>query len=357
MESIHPRSRRSGSSDDCGSFATRRTRSSSITSPTSLTDPTTPYQDSDNGRLGSEFSILRPTASISRTTRVSPPKILALPSWLRNTVTGLEASHPLRAVFPTLRHDAPDSTVAERSPEDLPNYQIPRHGSNQPFCFPSTPRTSSKGRLPNSDTSSDEPQTFSAYHPPYHNDSLLYLRSGSPIHPASASPHSEVATFHTPSNPHPSPSTLINVTKTTHICGFETPPHPASSSNHDLHDPASPATQPDVGCDDVFRFNLSQADFTPVQVPSFKPFVFERPTRVYFDSPIEDPISSDPLEPSDYDPFKLDPEEYKNIGFKWAPFDPRASGTKRELISSEPKETTTPPGTSEVIAPAGQSGC
>jgi hypothetical protein len=58
MESIHPRSYRSGSSNRA-SFTTRPARSSSTTSLTSLTNTTTSYQDSDNGRLGSGFSILK----------------------------------------------------------------------------------------------------------------------------------------------------------------------------------------------------------------------------------------------------------------------------------------------------------
>ena len=70
----------------------------------------------------------------------------------------------------------------------------------------------------------------------------------------------------------------------------------------------------------MFRYNPSQADSTVDLLPP-QPFAFERPIRTYFDSPTEDPIGSDPLELDDHDPFKLDPEECKNLGFKWAPFD------------------------------------
>jgi hypothetical protein len=75
MESINPRSYRSGSSNRA-SFTTRRTRSSSTTSLTSLTNPTTSYQNSYNGRLGSTFSILKPFASRNQTLQVLLPKVI-----------------------------------------------------------------------------------------------------------------------------------------------------------------------------------------------------------------------------------------------------------------------------------------
>ena len=346
MESIRPRPNRQGSSD-YGSSMTRRTRSSSITSPISLTNPTTQYQGSSHGRLGSKFSILKPTVSRSQTPHVSSPKILALPPWLRDTITELDGSHPLRGVFPPL-HDDPDPITVKPPSENPPDYRIPQRGVNQSFCFPSTPLVPSRTRLPHSDTSSDEPQAFSSRYPLYHNDPLLHLRCGSPTPSAGALSHSEVA-FHTASNPNPNPSAPINMAKTPHICGVETTSLPAPSSNHNLRDPGvSPAAQRDVEGDDIFRYDPSRADSTMALPPS-EPFVFGRPTRVYFDSPIEDPISSDPLEPSDYDPFKLDPEEYKNLGFKWAPFHPQA-GVRREPISSEPETSAEPPSTGEVIA-------
>lgn len=343
VESIHPRSDRSGSSDH-GSLTTRRTRSSSSTSPTSLMNPTTQYQDSDHGRLGSSFSILKPTASESQTPHIPLPKVLALPSWLRDTITELDISHPLRAVFPTL-HEVSDNSVVAHSPEDdenQPNHQISRFGANQSFCLPSIPQIPSTARLPDSDTSSDEPPAFSEHYPLYHNDPLLHFRSGSPAPSIGALSHSEVD-LHTTSNSYQSPPAPTNVTGTPHISGFETTSLPASSSNHNTNDPVSPATQRNVECDEIFRYDPSRADFTDVLPPS-EPFVFERSTRVYFDSPIEDPIGSDALEPGDYDPFKLDPEEYKKLSFKWAPFDPQ-SGIKREPMSSELKTSTKLPGT------------
>ena len=70
--------------------------------------------------------------------------------------------------------------------------------------------------------------------------------------------------------------------------------------------------------------------------------------RVYFDSPIEDPISSDPLEQMDYDPFKLDLEECKNLSFKWTPFDLRAR-ERRAPTPGELETGTKPPDIDEVI--------
>jgi hypothetical protein len=130
------------------------------------------------------------------------------------------------------------------------------------------------------------------------------------------------------------------------ICAeFKTTALPASSPNHILHGPVSPpaAAQCDVECDDIFRYDPSQADFTtPVHPPS-EPPSFERTTRVYFDSPVEDPLSSDPLEPSDHDPFKLDPEECKRLGFKRTPFD-RKTGMRGGTTSGEPEASGELPG-------------
>jgi hypothetical protein len=337
MESIHPSSDRSGSSDRA-SYMTRRTRSSSTTSHTSLTNPTTPYQDSDNGRLGSRFSILKPTASRSQTPHVSIPKIMTLPSWLQDTIINLDASDPLRAVFPTL-HGVSDPTLVDRSSENAPDYQIPRHGASQSFCSRSTPPIPSRARLPDSDTSSDEPQGFPAHnYPLYNNDFLLHVQPGSPITPTGAFPAA--------SNYHPSPSALINVARAPDICaGFQATALPASSPNYILHDPVSPpaAAQRDVECDDIFRYDPYQADFITPVLPPFEPPGFERTTRVYFDSPIEDPINSDPLDPSDHDPFKLDPEEFKRLGFKWTPFD-RKMGMEEGTTSGEPETSGEPPG-------------
>lgn len=344
MESIHPRSDRSGSSDDRQwSPTTRRTgRSSSVASPTSLTNPTTAYQDSDNGRLGSRFSILKPTAPNNQTLHASLPKVLSLPPWLQDTITELDASHPLRAVFPTF-HDLSDPAAVHNSPENPPDYQIPRTDANQPFCFPSTPRAPPLARPRDSDTSPDEPQAFSAPYLLYHDDSLLNLQPETPTPSANAPSHSELA-FPTASNYRPSSSTFTNVTKPAHIRRFETTLLSASSSNHTLHDPASPASQQDSECDGIFRYDPSQADFTPVlPPPPPRPFVFEKPAQIYFDSPIEDPISSDPSEPGDYhDPFKLDPEEYKKLSFKWAPFDSR-TGMKGGLRSGKPETSAERP--------------
>jgi hypothetical protein len=263
---------------------------------------------------------------------------MTLPSWLQDTITELDASDPLRAVFPTL-HDVSDPTLVDLSSENAPDYQIPRHGANQSFCSRSTPPIPSRARLPDSDTSSDEPQGFPAHsYPLYNNDFLLHVRSGSPTPPIGAFPAA--------SDYHPSPSALINVTRAPDICAeFQTTALPASSPNHILHGPVSPpaAAQRDVECDDIFRYDPSQADFTTPVFPPSGPPSFERTTRVYFDSPIEDPLSSDPLEPSDHDPFKLDPEEYKRLGFKWTPFD-RKTGMKEGKTSGEPETSGEPPG-------------
>ena len=120
-----------------------------------------------------------------------------------------------------------------------------------------------------------------------------------------------------------------------------------SSLNHKPPVPISPAPGPDVGYDGVFRYNPADSG---IDLPPPQPFTFERPTRAYFDSPTEDPISSDPLEPDDYDPFKLEPEECKNLSFKWAPFDcelrsadsptttaqpPDAGGTDQEVLVAD----------------------
>ena len=336
MENIHPRSDCQTTSD-CGSFSTRRPR---ITTPSSLTDPTTIYRDSGHGRLGAEFSILKP--AVSKVSHACFPKILALPSWLQDTITELDVSHPLRTVFPTL-HDVSDPSAIKEPPEDPTQYP-PGRGANLHFFLPTTPPRSSGARPQDSDTSSDEPQASSAHHSLYQNDSLLHLRSGPSIPPLSDLLQQETASI-AASNHYPN-STL---TKCPHICGSETNHPPASSSvrNPDDH-LVSPATQQDAEYGDVFRYDPSHV-YSGTVLPPFKPFVFEKPIRVYFDSPTEDPIDNDLLEPSDFDPFKLDPEEYRKISFKWVPFDLR-TGTKRGLKSSEIETSPKPPGIGEAVA-------
>ena len=127
---------------------------------------------------------------------------------------------------------------------------------------------------------------------------------------------------------------------------LETTPLPASSSNPNTRPQFSP-TRRDPERDDIFRYDPSRADPTTTFSPS-KPFVLEKPPRVYFDSPIEDPISSDPLEQNDYDPFKLDPEECNNLSFKRTPFDLRAR-ERRAPTPGELETGTKPPDTDEVI--------
>ena len=345
IESINPRPNRSSSSD-CGSVTARRARSSSLTTPSSLTNPTTPYQDSDRGRLGAGFSILKPMVSrVTETPHASAPKITALPPWLQETITELNVSHPLRVVFPALH--VSDHRVDNHPPEKPPESPVSsRHSVNRPFLFPSAPpQIPSTTRLPDSD-SSDELQEPSPRYPLYHNTSLLHLRPGSPVPSIGALSQPEVV-FPTAPDSHPSPSALTNLTKTPHICGFKTPPPLASSRNRNPHDPVSPGMRHDAESDNIFRYDTSQADLQTTLPPS-EPFFFERPARAYFDSPIEDPMSSDPLEPNDHDPFKLDPEEYKSLGFKWAPFDPRAK--MRGPMPREAGKGAQSSGTGEVTA-------
>ena len=323
MESIRSRAGRSISSDS-GSSTKRRTRSSSITSPSSFTSPMTPYQDSDQGRLGTGFSVLKLEMPRSQTPQPSLPKILALPLWLQDTINELGVSHPLRAVFPA-PHDASDPGATRNPVENSPDYQIPRcaHPSdiNWSLHLPSTPPRipPSMPRQPDSDTSSDGPGPFPTHYPLYHNDPLLHLRSGSPAPSISAITQPESA-FPNASNPYPGPVAQIKVANAAHISRLKTTPVSASSSNPGPTIPISPTPRTDADYDGVFRYNPSQAG-SDMDLPPLQPFAFERPIRTYFDSPTEDPISSDPLGPDDYDPFKLDPEECKNLGFKWAPFD------------------------------------
>ena len=353
MESIRSRSGRAGSFDS-GSFTTRRTRSSSITSPSSLTNPTAPHQDSDHGRLGTGFSILKLEASRSQTPQVSLPRISALPPWLRDTITELDVSHPLRAIFPT-SHDASNPGVVDRSLGDPPDGPMPRHAhpddAERPFRFTSAPRIQSEARQPDSDTSSDELRPFSSNYPLYHNNTLLHLRSGSPSLSIDSQPE---GAFLTATNSNPSSSARANAADTAHIFGPETVPLSASSLNHDASDRVFPNPPRNLEHDGIFRYNPFQTDSATVLSPS-QSFVFERPIQVYFDSPMEDPVGSDSSEPNDYDPFKLDPDEFKSLSFKWAPFDPQ-TGTRRELTTGEPKTSARLSVSDEVLVSDGP-GC
>ena len=313
------------------------------------------HQDSDHRRLGTEFSILKLEASRSQTPQASLPKILALPPWLQDTVTELDVSHPLRAIFPTL-HDVSNPSVVEHSLENPPDCLTPRRAhpddADRSFRFPSTPGVRSRARQPDSDTSSDELRPFSSNYPLYRNNSLLHLHSGSPTPSTSALSQPEGA-FSTATNSYPSSSARINTADTAHIFDFETVPLSASSLNRDPSDRVCPVPPCNLECDGIFRYNPSQTDSTTVLPPS-QPLVFERPIRVYFDSPTEDPAGSDPLEPNDYDPFKLEPDEYKNLSFKWAPFDLQ-TGTRRELMTGEPETSARLPVSNEVLVSNGLS--
>ena len=307
---------------DSGSFTRRRTRSSSITSPSLFTSPTTPYQDSDQGRLGLGFSVLKLRVQGSQTPQTSLPKILALPPWLQDTINELGASHPLRVVFPA-PHDASDTSVARDPAEDFPDYPKPRRALpndiNRSLLLPSTPPRipPSTSHQQDSETSSDEPRPVSSQYPLYRNSSLLRLYSspapslGALTRPKSTSPNA--------SNPYPGAVAPIKVANAAHISRFKTTPLSASSLNHGPPVSIFPVPRPDVDYDGVFRYNLSQAD-SEIDLSPLQQFTFERPIQTYFDSPTEDPLSSDPLGPDDHDPFKLDPEECKNLSFKWAPF-------------------------------------
>lgn len=351
MGSIHPRSNRPGSSDSASSTA-RRTRSSSSASRLSFTNPTGPYQGSDQGRLGSGFSILKPEVPRSQTPHAAFPKILALPPWLQDTITELDGSHPLRAVFPTL-HDASDTGAPNHPLDNSPDSQITRHAhhndANWAFRFSPTPRIHPpRPRQPGSDTSSDGPQPASTHQPLYHNNSLLHLRSVSPTSTpfVGAVPQPE-GVLPAAATSDSSPSAPTNVANTTHISGSNATPFSASPLNHDLPHLISPVPRPNAKYDGIFRYNLLRPD-SATSLPPSQPFIFERPTRVYFDSPIEDPINSDPWEPEDHDPFKLDPEECKNLNFKWASFDLQ-TGIRGEPTVGEPETSARSPGADEEV--------
>jgi hypothetical protein len=145
------------------------------------------------------------------------PQILLVQYFLPSTVSLI--THP---------------TLVDRSSENSPNCQIPRHGANQSFCSPLTPPIPSWACLSDSDTSPDEPPAFPAHICPlYNNDFLLHVRFGPPTPPIDA--------FPAVSNYHPSSSALINVAKTPDICaGFQSTSLSASSPNHILHGPVSP---------------------------------------------------------------------------------------------------------------------
>ena len=279
------------------------------------------------GRLGTGFSVLKPEVPRIQTQQASFSKILALPPWLQDTITELDASHPLRAAFPAFR-DPPDSGVAGCPPENFPGHPTPQrtHPNDVTWSFhlPSTsPRIPpSRPPQPDSDTSSEDPQPFSTHYPSYDNNSLLHLRSRSPT-PSIDAPARLEGAFPPAADSCAIASAPIRVINTTHISEFKTTNLPSSSFSHNPSDPVSLAPGNNAECDGVFRYNMSQAD-SAIAVPPSQPFIFERPIRVHFDSPIEDPTNSDPLESDDHDPFKLDPEECKNLNFKWAPFDLRA---------------------------------
>ena len=352
MESIRSKSERAGSSDS-GSFTTRRTRSSSITLPSPLTNPMALHRDVDHGRLGTGFSILKP--SRSQAPQAPLTKILALPPWLQGAITELDASHPLRAVFPSPRGVFDPDAAVDYSLDNSPDSPVPEHSNPNIYAsrslhFPSTSRIQSRAFQLDSD-SSDELRPLSSNHSS-HPNSLLHLRSGSHALSVSAPPQPE-RSLPASTTSFPGPSTRVTTTNAAHIFDFETVPASASSLNRNSPDRVSPTPPRNLEYDGIFRYDPSQTDSTAV-LPSLQPFVFERPIQVYFDSPVEDPIDSDPLESTDHDPFKLDPDEYKNLGFRWAPFDPQ-TGSRKELTGMEAETGTPLPAPDEVLASDGSS--
>ena len=305
------------------------------------------HRDFDHERLGTGFSILKPLRS--QAPRAPLTKISGLPPWLQDTITELDTSHPLRAVFPAPR-DVSDHGAVDHSFDNppIPQHTNPNIDVHWSPRFPSTSRVQPGECQLDSDTS-DELRPLSPNRPLYSNP-LLRLRSGSPTLSAYAPTQLE-RNLPATTISCPGPSTRTATTNTAHIFDFETVPLSASSLNRNLPDQVSPAPPRNPEYDGIFRYDPSQTVSTKV-LPSLQPFVFERPIRVYFDSPIEDPVDSDPLDPNDYDPFKPDPDECKNLGFRWAPFNPQTE-TRRELTGIETETGTPPPAPDEVLASGG----
>lgn len=353
------------------SLQQRRRRTSSVSGSSSTASydiPRTPvdaYSSLDDGRVGLEFSTVKsqPHTKYARGAPLpsmdfmfghgdhpTPNNKAQVPLWLQDTVASLKKSHPLRSFIPVPTIDAPEADPGHHVEEDVfafqppapqqetddmlrvpdpmqPSYMLPEPSNARsvlPFSMPGPGSDLAHAEWANTvdtayDLTQEDPQYAHSHGPPEEDVHL----SAIPPEQGETSPNRAPLPFAQPPSP-----TLVEDDFSAHI---ELSPQYLSSSpltDSYMHDAQEPGLTPARTRSSSSRTSDSISFPKPFSTPgpgsTFSVSSASRaPTfKVFFDSPTEDPMMSDPMEKPDYE-LDLD---YDNLDFKWEKFDRSAIG-------------------------------
>jgi hypothetical protein len=251
----------------------------------------------------------------------SPP----LPSWLQNAISGLASHHPLRVILPQESRE-PEAAELEDNVFDDMQSSTSNYEETQTFAFTVPPPPS--------------PLLVPLFYPPVTEKTVLSFdqpyaaKSDANFQRLLNSPHLEntmlrfASAPNTPIMPFSAPGPKYNqngqddriipdhvritdssVTSSSPTRILLVPQSNTFGPTDDLQTIGQPPSFVPHYEDDLFELEMSTAPQPPI--------------RVYFDSPLEDPTSSDPMEPEEYELFEIDPEK---LDFRWMPFDRKTIG-------------------------------
>ncbi|KAF8893371.1 hypothetical protein BD779DRAFT_1669680 [Infundibulicybe gibba] len=355
----------SSSPTNSGRSRARSTGSSSVSSHGLPRTPANSYSGLDDGRLGKDFSLIKmevqsgslgahtsrradpadpnssPGRHIPQDQRGSAP----LPAWLRDTFSSLAPKHPLRVLLPP---PPPPSDMALNQPEGLsvdPLAEAPmgsieeaaRTFAFSPEQVPVVP--SHERKISATDSHSllsplvlgNRVQLDTEISKISENTPLNFQLPFSTPGPGSLVGFSHLDTAQSPSMC----ATLSPVPRSTHLTLQDAPePFPytdladlALSSRSQKTDSSNNSSDPALYCDDAPTDEsasdpISESSYVGRSLPDF----FSTPgpgyrvsQPIYFNSPAEDPSSSDPPEFG----CKID---YDQLGFSWKPFHRKGNG-------------------------------
>ncbi|KAJ7072337.1 hypothetical protein C8F01DRAFT_1243396 [Mycena amicta] len=277
----------------------RRARSASSTSGSSV--PKTPVDEYDihHGRLGPEFSVLKLAANMwdgsssDSCEQPAPPPHVPLPPWLADTFSTLGPTHPLRLLLPR-------TTRTEAGPIPLTEHDAISDLSDEAH-FPVLendfePETRSRSTSPMPFSTAGPCSTIS-----YPIDSILFADDQLPFSvpgPRSILPNAKAPALSDYLSPPQQSDALILPSR--NLPGYNSPPSapsPFEESMPEITDYLS-------DLDDIPLIPTLGASCTPVSG-------YNARHAIYFDSPAEDPVHSDPLEVG---------YELESLDFKWKPF-------------------------------------
>ncbi|KAJ7647346.1 hypothetical protein FB45DRAFT_196525 [Roridomyces roridus] len=281
----------------------RRAQSTSSTSGSGSSVPRTPIDHYDqyhhDGRLGKEFSVIKMPKRMARWDQESqassdeleppppaPHPTTNLPTWLADTFSELNTTHPLRLLLPARTDSEPKSVP-------MPMKDGNKDGEETRFSFSLEP--SSCEEPPSTETSNPEPASHGELisQPP----SLPFSTPGPASHLVVTPPRSQV--FFPPIDP-------IAIPQTENSYTFAHFRHVQPSEPHNQEDDAL-LLEPYYAASSPAQENGTDVFSTPG--PGYAP------PPVYFDSPTADP-ESDPLQPG----YELD-----SLDFRWEPFIQKAA--------------------------------